>query len=203
MVDPDQSIPISCPNPRCPQPNDIQKVSIIVQEGTTKGTATQQGAPKGTSAQKFTITSQNELSAALAAPAEPQRVWKAGRISYVLLFYLSFGFLLGLLTVILVSVSEELALLNGQGQAVPFGDFIQTLLASSSISIFFGLIIFGPELVYRYSHARWAKKKALWDQLYYCHRCDSVFNPKDLKDIKPPGPDPKFVPAKGMKKLLG
>jgi hypothetical protein len=202
MADPDKPIPISCPNPRCPQPNDVQKVSIIVQEGTTKGTVAQEGTTKGANAGKYSITSQNELSAALAAPAEPQRVWKAGSISYVLLFYLSFGFLLGLLSFILFSVSEEFALLNGQGQAVPFGDFIQTLLASSSISIFFGLIIFGPELPYRYNHAKWAKKKALWDQLYYCRRCDSVFNPKDPKDTNPPDPNRTFVPAKDIKKLL-
>jgi hypothetical protein len=185
-------IPINCPNPYCPQPNDVQKVSIIVQEGTTKGM----------NAGKYGITSQNELSAALAAPAEPKRVWKAGRISFALLFYLSFGLLLGFLSFILFSVSEEFALLNGQGQAVPFGDFLQTLLASLSISIFFGLIIFGPELPYRYNHSRWAKKKAIWDQLYYCHRCDSVFNPKDPKDTHSPDPDCTFVPAKDMKKLL-
>jgi hypothetical protein len=187
----DKSVPISCPNPRCPQPNDVQKVSIIVQEGTTKGTVAQEGTTKGT---KFSIKSQNELSAALAVPAEPHRVWKAGRISYALLFYLSFGFLLGFLSFILFSVSEAFALLNGQGQAVSFGDFIQTLLAALSISIFFGLIIFGPELVYRYNHAKWVKKKAKWDELYYCHRCDTVFNPTD--------PYGAFVPAKGMEKLL-
>src|SRR5215469_2484959 len=198
MADPDKPIPIHCSNPRCPQPNDVQKVSIIVQEGTTKGTATKEGATAG----KYSITSQNQLTVVLAAPAEPQRVWKAGGISSVLLFYLSFGFILGLLSLILISVSEETALLNGQEQAVSFGDFIQSLLASASISIFFGLIIFGPELPYRYNHAKWAKKKAIWDQLYYCRRCDNVFNPKDPKDTGPPDLNHTFVPAKDMKKLL-
>src|SRR5215472_784499 len=110
MADPDKPIPIHCPNPRCPQPNDVQKVSIIVQEGTTKGTATQEGAK----AAKYSVKSQNQLSVTLAAPVEPQRVWKAGGISSILLFYLSFGFILGLLSFILISVSEEIALLNGQ-----------------------------------------------------------------------------------------
>jgi hypothetical protein len=169
-------------------------VSIIVQEGTTKGTVAQEKAPKGKTAANYSVKSQNELSVALAAPAEPQRVWKAGGISSVLLFYLSYGFILGLLSFILISVSEEIALLNGQGQAVSFGDFTQTLLASSSISIFFGLIILGPELVYRYNHAKWAKKKAKWDELYYCRRCGTVFNPTD--------PYGAYVPAKNMKKLL-
>ena len=189
--------PISCPNPRCPQPHDVQKVSIIVQEGTTKGTVAQEGTPKGAIAGKYSVTSQNALSAALAAPEEPKILWQGGRISYALLFFLTFGFLLGIFSFILFSVSEEIALLNGHGEAAPFGDFITTLIFSLSISIVFGLFIYA----YWLDHARWAKAKALWDQLYYCHRCDSVFNPKDDKDTTK-DPDRTFVPASQMKKLL-
>jgi hypothetical protein len=175
--------PISCPNPVCPQPHDVQKVSIIVQQGTSQGMI----------AGQYSMTSQNALSAALAAPAEPKPVWPAGRISYAMLVILSFGFLLGFFTFILFSVSEEFALLSRQGQAVSFGDFIETILISLSISVCFGLFMY-VGFAYRRGHAKWVKAKAKWDGLYYCHRCDTVFNPND--------PYGAYAPASKMKKLL-
>jgi hypothetical protein len=181
--------PISCPNPVCPQPQDVQKVSIIVQQGTTLGTAAGQNS----------IISQNALSAALAAPAEPKALLQAGGRSYVILFVLSFGFILGFFSFILFSVSEEFALLNGQGQPVSFGDFIETVLISLSISIVFGLFIY-IGFFYRHNHAKWAKAKAIWDQLYYCPHCDTVFKPPDPK--VPLDPHPTYVHASKMKKLL-
>jgi hypothetical protein len=184
---------ISCPNLACPQPSDVHKVSIIVQQGTVQGML----------AGSYSIRTQSELSSALAAPPEPQSPRQSGSISNALLYLLPFGFFLGAFSVILIMTTEGIALTNGQGQAAPAGDFVKILLISLGITIFFGLFSYGalvvPAREYRREHSKWVKAKAIWEELYYCNHCDNVF----YADDPDPDPDYKPVPASHMKDLLG
>ena len=180
---------ISCPNPACPQSSDVQKVSIIVQKGTVQGML----------AGSYSIRTQSELSSALAAPPEPESPRQSGSISSALLYLLPFGFFLGAFSVILIMTTEGIALTNGQGQEVQAEDFVKILLISLDITILFGLFSYGaivvPAREYRREHSKWVKAKAIWEELYYCNRCDNVFNPAD--------PDYTPVPASHIKELLG
>jgi hypothetical protein len=178
---------ISCPNRVCPQPQDVQKVSILVLQGTL-----------ARSTKSYSITAQTELSKMLAAPPEPKPPRGERSIFNVLLFLLPVGFFLGAFSFILFITAEGIAIVDGQGQAVPVDEFLKTLLITFAVMLYFGLFsyiaLIGPERSYRRRHAAWVKAKAIWDELYYCHHCDTVFNPAD--------PLWMAVPASHMKELL-
>jgi hypothetical protein len=178
---------ISCPNPVCPQPQDVQKVSILVLQGTL-----------ARSTKSYSITAQTELSKLLALPPEPKPPREEGSISNALLFLLPVCFLLAAFSFILFITAEAIAIVDGQGQAAPVDEFLTTLLITFGVMIFFGLCsyvaLIGPERSYRRRHAAWVKSKAIWDELYYCIHCDTVFNPAD--------PLWTAVPASQMKELL-
>lgn len=179
---------IGCPNPVCPQPQDVQKVSILVLQGTGQGTL----------AESKSITGQTELSKLLAAPLEPKPPRDEGSISNALLYLLPVGFLLGAFSFILFVSAEAIAIVDSQGQVVPGDEFLKVLLITLGIVIFFGLFsyiaLIGPARRYRRRHATWVKAKAIWEELYYCTHCDTVFNPAD--------PLWAAVPASQMKELL-
>jgi hypothetical protein len=180
---------ISCPNLVCPQPNDVQKVSVFVLQG------------QGTLATPFRssrITGQTELSKMLAAPVEPKHPRDEGSLSNALLFLLPVAFFLGAFSFILFITAEAIAIVDAQGQAAPPVEFLEVVLITFGVTIFFGLCsyfaLIGPVRSYRRRHARWLKEKAMWEELYYCHHCDTVFNPID--------PLWMAVPARHMKELL-
>jgi hypothetical protein len=144
------------------------------------------------------ITGQTELSKMLAAPAEPKHPRDEGRIPYVLLFLLPVCFLLGAFSCILFISAEAIAIVDAQGQAAPLVEFLQVILITFGVTIFFGLssyfALIGPLRSYRRRHAAWVKKMAIWEELYYCRHCDTAFDPTD--------PLWKAVPASHMKELL-
>jgi hypothetical protein len=178
---------ISCPNLVCPQPQDVQKVSILVMHGTL-----------ARSTKSYSITAQTELSKMLAAPAEPKHPRDEGSIPNALLFLLPVGFFLGAFSLILFITAEAIAIVDAQGQAAPPVEFLEVILITFGVTFFFGLFsyiaLIGPVRSYRRRHATWVKEKATWDELYYCHHCDTVFNPAD--------PLWTAVPARHMKELL-
>jgi hypothetical protein len=53
--------------------------------------------------------------------------------------------------------------------------------------------IFLVNMENRAAYRPWLRKSATWDQLYYCIRCGSVFNPNEHG---------RFVPASRMNELL-
>jgi hypothetical protein len=178
---------ISCPNPVCPQPQDVQKVNILVLQGTL-----------ARSSKSYSIKAQTELSKMLAAPPEPKHPRDVGSISNALLFLLPVCFFLGAFSFILFFTTEAIAIVDAQGQAAPPVEFLQVILITFGVTIFFGLCsyfaLIGPVRSYRRRHATWVKAKAIWEELYYCHHCDTVFNPAD--------PLWMAVPASHMKELL-
>jgi hypothetical protein len=190
-MDPMMEHRISCPNPVCPQPHDVQKVNVLVLQGSGQGTVTH---PLRSSH----ITGQTELSKMLAAPAPPKHPWDEGGASYALLFLLPVCFLIGAFSLILFISAEAIAIVDAQGQAAPLLEFVQVILVTFGITLFFGLssyfALIGPRRLYRRRYAAWVKAKAIWEELYYCHHCDTVFNPADRLWMA--------VPASHMKERL-
>jgi hypothetical protein len=180
---------ISCPNTVCPQPNDVQKVSVFVLQG--QGTLV-------TPFRSSRITSQTELSKMLAAPVEPKHPRDEGSLSNALLFLLPVAFFIGAFSIILFITSEAIAIVDAQAQAAPPAEFLQGVLITFSVTTFFGLCsyfaLIGPVRSYRRRHKTWVKAKAMWEELYYCHHCDTVFHPENPLWIP--------VPARHMKELL-
>jgi hypothetical protein len=182
---------IHCPNPICPNPQDVQKVNVLVLQGTGQSTVAHP--------LRFSrITGQTELSKMLAAPVEPKYPRNQGTIPFALRFLLPVCFFLGAFSFILFISAEAIAVVNAQGEAAPLVEFLQVILITFSITLFFGLssyfALLGPLRTYRRRHAKWVKEKAIWEQLYYCHHCDTVFDPTD--------PLWKAVPGSRIKELL-
>ena len=182
---------ISCPNPICPQPQDVRKVSILVLQGSGQVTLAE-------SSKSSSLTGQTGLSKLLAAPPEPKPPRDDGSMSYALLYLLPVGFLVAAFSFILFITAEAIVIVDEQGQGVPIDELLRILLITVGIMLFFGLFsyvaLIGPLRRYRRRHATWLKAKAIWDELYYCHHCDTVFNPAD--------PLWAAVPASQMKELL-
>jgi len=107
-------------------------------------------------------------------------------------------FFLGAFSFILFFTAEALAIVDAQGQAAPLVEFLQVILITFGVTVFFGLssyfALLGPLRSYRRRHAKWVKAKAIWERLYYCHHCDTVFDPTD--------PLWMAVPASHMTELL-
>jgi hypothetical protein len=159
---------IQCPNPVCPQPDDVQKASLVSQERTAL----------------------NLVGAAwqLQPPDRPADgnwgCWAVGGVIF-------FGLFAVLMAYIFVVTAFEL---NG----VQYGDFEYW----GNLALAGGLFVVSVGSIYlTFSYHRaaaseipaWERKLAKWDQLYYCNRCGSVFNPSE---------GDKFVPASHMKELL-
>src|SRR5262249_45830408 len=161
----------SCPNPICPNPQDVQKVNVHVLQGTGQSTVAH---PLRSSR----ITGQTELSKMLAAPVEPKHPRDEGTIPYALLFLLPVCFFLGAFSFILFITAEAIAIVSAQGEAAPLVEFLKVILITFSVTLFFGLssyfALLGPVRSYRRRHTKWVKEKAIWEQLYYCHHCDTV-----------------------------
>jgi hypothetical protein len=149
---------IRCPNPTCPQPEDVQKVSIVVRSATIEGL------------EPGHYNVMTSLSKQLEAPAQPEYSDKWGW--KLLAWVLALGYLS------LASLAE-FAFLTAGITALPPGDtptpaaFLVFGIGTSAI--FLWIIIWHRLTANRYR--RWKKATRVWDQLYYCKHCGSVFNP--------------------------
>jgi hypothetical protein len=116
-----------------------------------------------------------------------------------LLYLLPVGFLVAAFSLILFITAEAIVIVDGQGQVVPVDELLTILLITLGIMLFFGLLsyvaLIRPLRRYRLRRVTWVKAKAIWDELYYCYHCDTVFNPAD--------PLWAAVPASQMNELLG
>ena len=167
---------IRCPNPVCPLPEDVQKVSVVVSSGTIEGLKPGQ----------YSVMS--SLSKQLAAPPQPEYTDKWGwkLIAWVIaLGYLSLASL------------TEFGLLTAGIAVLPAGDtptppaFL--VFGIGSGAIFVWILIWHRVTANQFR--RWHKAKDKWDQLYYCKHCGSVFNPNA-------GEGATYVPVSHMKELL-
>jgi hypothetical protein len=67
------------------------------------------------------------------------------------------------------------------------------ILLSATVVVWIVLYKVINAIKYNRSFRVWFRAQAKWDQLYYCNRCGSVFNPNEHG---------RFVPASRMKELL-
>lgn len=179
---------ISCPNPECPQPDAVQKVGIIVSEGESHGRVGQMQSWPG-----YATYSQTALSAQLACPREHAN---EGKWDLEALFWITVG--------ILVS---GFAILSGIGGIIGSPASMQstsnyTLGVIGAFAVGLGVGFWDIYTIrskarkareYTVSHEQWIKVVSIWERLYYCHRCGSVFDPTN--------PD-LFVDAGKMPMLL-
>ncbi len=172
---------ISCPNPLCPQPDDVQRVSAVVQSAMSQGyLAGQHGA-----------TSQSALSQLLAAPVEPvnRGGWTCASVFWMLIL----AYLAAAGLVVAILISAKIAVFPPDNGPPP-DDLFAVGLGSVVILAWVFLYKRGRAARFKREYPVWVRAKTKWDELYYCHRCGSVFKPRDLT--------PTFVPASQMKRLL-
>ena len=172
---------IQCPNPVCPQPDDVQKVSVVVGSGTTEGL------------QRFssgTYSVQSSLSRQLSAPTAPENrgAWEGGSIVLMaILIFLS----LPVFTAIAYTIQRGFDYVANDGAAVTFF-FI-------GVGCLGGIVLLvaykrREAAAYRKKYATHFLAIGKWNRLYYCNRCGSVFDPSDAAH--------RFVPASQMNDLL-
>lgn len=167
---------VRCPNPLCPQPADVQKVSAVYENGTDG-------------------LSQTSLSGKLSPPERPGAPLEeqdgCAPAFWLMLF---FGGGLG-----------SLVLAGYRYSANPTSDkFAPNVAIAFVLGVL--LMIVGVEVLaatrrgaaaanakFVREGAAWQAALARWGELYYCNRCGSVFNPA--------GAD-RFVPASRMRELL-
>jgi hypothetical protein len=170
------SVRIRCPNPLCPQPDDVQKVSAVYESGTDG-------------------FSQTSLSGKLNPPERPGApVEEQDGCAPAFWLLLFFGGGLG-----------SLVLAGYYYSSNPMSDkFALNVAIALGLGVL--LMIVGVEVLaaarrgataanakFVREGATWQAALARWDELYYCNRCGSVFNPAEAD---------RFVPASRMKELL-
>ena len=167
---------IRCLNPLCPQPDDVQKVSAVYESGTDE-------------------LRQTSLSRKLSPPERPGTpLEEQDGCAPAFWLMLCFGGGLG-----------SLVLAGYYYSANPLSDkFALNVVIALVLGVL--LMIVGVEVLaatrrgataanakFIREGAAWQAALARWDELYYCNRCGSVFNPTE---------GDRFVPASRMKELL-
>jgi hypothetical protein len=167
---------IRCPNPSCPQPDDVEKVSVVHENGTDG----------------FRQTSLSKTLNPPERPGTPLEDQDGCAPAFWLLA--SFGVGLG-----------SLVLAGYYYAANPTSDkWALNVVIALVIGVL--LMIVGAEVLaasrrrataanatFQREGAAWQAAMTKWDELYYCNRCGSVFNPID---------DDRFVPASHVQELL-
>ncbi len=163
---------IRCPNPVCPQPNDVQQVSAVAQN-------------------RYSLN-QSPVAWQLLPPEPPVDRRRSGWV--ILATVLVSLFPLGGTAVVIIAFN----VLVGRVHLTP--DLASRLAPTFFFGLVaVGLMVWyvadarrqSARYETKYEHYRHAH--ARWDQLYSCNRCGSVFHPNE------PG---RFVPASRMKELL-
>ncbi len=178
---------IHCPNPVCPQPDDVQKVSLIVASGTRQQAVTPY----------YSVTTMNALSEQLAegAPARPENKGKWGSGSVVTMLVLGFFLFFGVLALVEV-ILYTFGLLPGRVKSAVELFYLSPLIFGVVPAIIMVALVRYKRAAaakFKTDFAEWSRKQARWESLYYCNRCGSVFNPTE---------GDRFVPASRMKELL-
>jgi hypothetical protein len=168
---------IQCPNPVCPQPDDVEKVSVVY--------AREADAPSRT-------TLGRELSPPerLGVPQEEQ-----DGCAPAFWLLLCFGGGVG-----------SLALAGYYYSSNPVSDRV-ALNVVIALTLGVLLLIVGTEVLavtkrsavaanatFLKEGGAWQAALTKWDKLYYCTECGSVFSPREGE---------RFVPASRIKELLG
>jgi len=159
---------LQCPS--CLRADNVQKVSAIVNAGTSYGTYTGYGSGVGYSSHDgmaidevvtFSGSSQTALSSLLSPPAQPTYSSSSGWLPLA-----PFGF--GLLLLILLPEVPAIVW-----------------------AVIIALCVWPSVALYRYTKRKnalnyaqfndqmlpWQRAMAKWEDLFYCHRCDGVFLP--------------------------
>ncbi len=169
---------IRCPNPMCPQPDDVRKVSVIAEE--------------------MNALNMMGVTGQLQAPERPPNGGRWGCMVATLIISVPIA-LIGI-----AGLFSSLAGLSGllPPPANPSNNFTPTVGALVSLGytlVFGGISVWAVysqrkgAAQWKRAYPAWQRAMARWEQLYYCNRCGSVFNPNE------PG---RFVPASRMKELL-
>lgn len=162
---------IACPD--CRQVDSVQRVRSVVSGGTssgsysgpTHGAAYTPGSGWGGTVGHATLSgsSSTVLEQRLAPPTEPTdpRSYNRSLIGPAMLL-LAVG---GVISLVLIAVSDAAAYI---GLAVTFGGlFVWEMRKRSSY-----------KKHYESDHPRWQRMMQRWNDLFYCHRCDPVFDPR-------------------------
>jgi hypothetical protein len=162
-----------CPNPVCPQPDDVQKVSVV--------------------AASWNALNLLGVPGQLQAPERPQNYGRWGLGSIILLLVLAF-FASPVVTEPLAMIRNGAPLVSGPNPETSLLVLLGDILVSVGLMVW--LVVYMRSASNRFKHElrAWERAWATWNQLYYCNRCGSVFNPDD--------PTHRFVPASRMKELL-
>lgn len=174
---------VRCPNPACPLPDDVQKLSVVFHGGPPQRFET------------FTAgvdSETNNWSDQLAAPAPPKRGARWGCVVPGVLVVALFG-LCGSVSAIFYTLNPG-AIGEVKGNSPPDPPLL-ALLALGSFALAAWIIINKLMEMARYRRERpaWEHSQAQWDQLYYCNRCGTVFDPTA---------EGKFVPVSRIRELL-
>lgn len=156
---------IRCPNPVCPQPDDVQKVSLV--------------------AQSRTPLNLHDVSWELTAPKEPENTGEWGCWSMLLVFVGGISAFLLIFSAIRPGVAVDLARNPGF--------IVQELVIVIILAVLVFPFKWYGRAAYKRKYAPWRAEYDKWEQLYYCNRCGSVFNPNAPST---------FVLASRMKELL-
>src|SRR5258706_11514604 len=163
---------IRCPNPVCPQPDDVQQASVVVQ----------------TRYSLFHVRAAWQLLPPDAPVKRAIPVWAL--VVLVLLCLFPFGGP--------AVVTIPLSVIVGRVHLTP--DLASRLAPDFFFGLLgVGLLVYyvadwrRKSAQYEIQAEQYRRARATWEELYYCNSCGSVFNPTESG---------RFVPAFQMKTLL-
>lgn len=183
-----------CPN--CGRTDQVQKLTAIVSEGTTTGTANTVGAGIVLGHSGIAVggartwsRERNVLSQRLACPPKPS----TGAMTGILVLFAVVGISWGLVGWAFPSTwARENAKLQAERDKAEASGFAQhrevtpmtpgNLLIAATIAAALAGAMLRHE---NQAMARWVKVADFWWRAYYCHRCDGVFA-RDDEDLLTP-----------------
>lgn len=164
---------LSCPN--CDQVDRVQKVSAVVDAGTSKSSLAGPtvgasytfgragGLTVGGTQTTLSGGQQSVLSQRLAPPGNPTFKGRWGSAGILLAF-------LGLMALMTLGTAPPAAVL-----------FL--IVAAMVFAAKVGRIKTARTTFQKQEVPRWEKAMTKWQQLYYCHRCDGVFLPGEASIV--------------------
>lgn len=184
---------LRCPN--CLRADNVQKVSAIVNAGTSFSTYTGYGSGVGYSSHgvvaidevvTFSGSSQTALSSLLSPPAQP--IYQGLGCGVILA---TMVILLALAILLLLIPQSVQNLINPANAGYFSPDYGQSILALIGLGIIAAACVWALVAIFRYAKREnalnyaqfsaqmlhWQRAITKWEDLFYCHRCDGVFLP--------------------------